>query len=72
MHKTIIEFDSRDKSSGIKKLEAGFHTHVLSGLPEDCDVFYVLTRKPHIPEYIGTLDKKIYVVQTDGTISLGK
>jgi hypothetical protein len=72
MHKTILEFNSKDKSSGIKKLEAGYHTHVLSNIPEDSDVFYVLSRKPLIPEYIGTQDKKIYVVQTDGTIILGK
>ena len=25
-----------------------------------------------IPEYVGTRDKKIYVIQTDGTILLGK
>jgi len=72
MHKTILEFDSHDTSSGIKKLEGSWHTHVLSDVPEDSDVFYVLTRQPRIPEYIGTLDKKIYIVQTDGTISLGK
>ena len=72
MHKTILEFNSNDNSSGIKKLEAGYHTHVLSNIPEDSDVFYVLNRKPSIPEYIGTQSKKIYVVQTDGTIILGK
>lgn len=72
MHKTIITFDANDKPSGMKTLQAGFHTHVLSNLPEDSDVFYVLTRKPQIPEYIGTLDKRIYIVQSDGTIVLEK
>jgi hypothetical protein len=72
MHKTVLEFDFNDKSSGIKKVEAGVHTHVLSNVPEDSDVFYVLTRKPSIPEYVGTLDKKIWVIHTDGTIALGK
>jgi hypothetical protein len=72
MHKTILEFNSNDKSSGIKKLEAGYHTHVLSNVPEDSDVFYVLSRKPSIPEYIGTMDKTIYIVQVDGTILIGK
>jgi hypothetical protein len=70
MHKTIIENNVNDPK--IKKIEAGFHTHVLSNVPEDSDVFYVLTRKPSIPEYIGMLDKKIYIVHTDGTIVLGK
>lgn len=72
MHKTILEFDLRKSAETIKTVESGIHTHVLSNVPEDSDVFYVLTRKPSIPEYIGMLDKKIYVVQTDGTILLGK
>jgi len=72
MHKTILVFDTNKKSEEVKKLEAGFHTHVLSNCPEDSDVFYVLARKPSIPEYVGTMDKKMYVIETDGTILLGK
>jgi hypothetical protein len=71
MHKTILDIDygpSADKG----KTVSGFHTHVLSNVPEDSDVFHVLTRKPSIPEYIGTMDKKIWVIQTDGKILLGK
>jgi hypothetical protein len=70
MHKTIIE--NKDPLKPGQKLEAGYHTHVLSNVPEDSDVFYVLSRRPLIPEYVGTMDKKIFVVHTDGTISLGK
>jgi len=66
MHKTILELNSKAKTV------AGYHIHVLSLSPEDSDVFYVLTRKPSIPEYVGMLDKKTYVIQTDGTILLGK
>jgi hypothetical protein len=66
MHKSILEFAVK------KNTVAGYHAHVLSLTPEDSDVFYVLTRKPSIPEYVGTLDRKIYVIQTDGTILLGK
>jgi len=72
MHKTILEFDVRDAAGKIKKIESGIHTHVLSNGPEDSDVFYVLARKPSIPEYVGTLDGKIYVILVDGTILLGK
>jgi hypothetical protein len=72
MHKTVLEFDSREKSTDSKKLEAGLHTHVLSNRPEDSDVFYVLSQRPSIPEYVGTMDKKIWVINTDGTILLGK
>jgi hypothetical protein len=72
MHKTILTFDTNQKSKEVKKVEFGLHTHVLTSCPEDSDVFYVLARKPSIPEYVGTMDKKIYVIQTDGAILLGK
>jgi hypothetical protein len=66
MHKSILEFTIK------KDAASGYHTHVLSLTPEDSDVFYVLTRKPSIPEYVGTLDGNVYVIQTDGMILLGK
>ena len=66
MHKTVLEFDYR-KDQG-KSLQAGLHTHVLTNSPEDSDVFFVLSRKPLVPEYVGTLDKHVYTVLTDGTI----
>jgi len=72
MHKTVLEFNTEDKSDSGRKPEAGFHTHVLSNRPEDSDVFYVLTRKPSIAEYVGTMDKKIWVINQDGTIAIGK
>ncbi len=72
MHKTVLDFDFRDKPKEDKKLMAGMHTHVLSNRPEDSDVFFVLSRKPSMPEYIGTLDKKTWVINTDGTIVPGK
>jgi hypothetical protein len=66
MHKTILDLAYDNKTV------FGYHVHVLTLTPEDSDVFFVLSRKPSIPEYIGTQDKKIYVIQTDGTILLGK
>ena len=72
MHKSVLEFDPKDKSGAGRKIEASWHTHVLSNRPEDSDVFYVLTRKPSIPEYVGTMDKKIWVINKDGTIVVGK
>jgi hypothetical protein len=47
----------------------GVHSHVLSNVPEDTDVFHVLSRKPAIPEYIGT-EVGVYEVETNGTIHL--
>jgi hypothetical protein len=70
MHKTILE--NRGELPKGTTPAAGFHTHVLSDVPEDSDVFYVLTRKPPQPEYIGTRSKKLYTIQTDGTILEGK
>ena len=49
------------------KVESGYHTHVLSEIPEDSDVFVVLSRKPPLPEFIGS-QTAIYVVNADGSI----
>jgi hypothetical protein len=70
LHKTIIENDPSSNQGSTPV--AGFHTHVLSEVPEDTDVFYVLTRQPPQPEYIGTIHKKLYVISPDGTIRQGK
>ncbi len=64
MHKSIIR--KADIPEGAK-LTAGYHTHILSEIPEDSDVFCVLSRKPLMPEYVGS-QTAIYVVNTDGTI----
>lgn len=69
MHTTILEFDASQKPEEAKTLQAGMHTHVLSDCPEDSDVFYVLNRQPAIPEYVGSMEKKVYVIQIDGSIS---
>jgi len=65
MHKTIIEMTTRQK--GVKT-EHGWHTHVLSVLPEDTDVLMVLIRKPRIPEYIGA-GAYLFAIDVDGEIS---
>jgi hypothetical protein len=67
LHKTIME----TSASSMPKDSTpawGYHTHVLSDVPEDTDVFYVLTRKPSMPEAVGTLHKKLYAISVDGTI----
>lgn len=33
---------------------AGVHSHRLNVAPQDMDMFYVLTRRASMPEYIGT------------------
>jgi hypothetical protein len=65
MHKTIIE----TVPQAGKKMVAGFHTHVLSDLPEDTDVFHVLTQDPPVAEFVGTAHFT-YQVKTDGTMQI--
>jgi hypothetical protein len=68
MHKTILTFDTNQKPKEGQKLEFGVHTHVLSSCPEDSDVFYVLSRKPSMPEIVVTGEHEMYLVLTDGVI----
>lgn len=70
LHKTILERKMNGAPSGNKTV-AGFHTHVLSDVPEDTDVFFVLSERPPLPEYIGTR-KQTYVVAVDGSITCVK
>jgi hypothetical protein len=65
LHKSILENDYSNKSI---KVQAGYHTHVLSDVPEDTDVFYVLTRTPPVAEYI-TSSKFFYQVSPNGSIT---
>lgn len=67
MHKGIIEYASR---SAVGEKEAGgYHTHVLSEVPEDTDVFLVLTRRPRVPEFVGA-GPYMYTIAVDGTITV--
>jgi hypothetical protein len=48
MHKTVLE------ENIVKSPEFDFHTHILSDVPEDSDVFYALTRRAAHGEWLGT------------------
>jgi len=67
LHKTILDFQFDPKL----KIVGGNHSHVLSDVPEDTDVLYVLNRRPLIPEYIGTA-KHVFAIDTDGSIKVVK
>jgi hypothetical protein len=60
MHKIVLE-------ENIGKVAFGFHTHVLSDVPEDSDVFYALTRKAAQGEWIGSR-KYIYELSPLGSL----
>jgi hypothetical protein len=65
LHKAILDMQFDPKMH----IVSGVHIHVLSDVPEDTDVFYVLTRKPSIPEFIGA-GKRMFTVNTDGGIQI--
>jgi hypothetical protein len=67
MHKTILEAAPPPG----KKVAAGYHSHALSDVPEDTDVFHVLTQDPRGPEMVVTAHF-LYEVKTDGTIQIKK
>jgi len=66
MHKGIIEYGP---VSGSEKESAGYHTHVLSDVPEDSDVFLVLIRQPRVPEIVVT-QRYMYTIGIDGKITV--
>jgi hypothetical protein len=61
MHKTVLE----ERIS--KTLEFDYHTHFLSDVPEDSDVFYALTRKAARGEWIGTKNY-FYEIRLPGSL----
>jgi hypothetical protein len=65
LHKSIIEIEPpKDKDN---QPAGGIHTHVLDDIPEDTDVFHVLTRKPAVPEMVVT-KQFVFEVSADGSI----
>jgi hypothetical protein len=69
LHKSILETNQQVPAG--TKFAGGVHTHVITETPEDTDVFYVLTRKPLVPESVGA-GKHVYFIETDGTIKVSK
>lgn len=66
MHKTIIE---SIPASAPGTVAGGYHTHVLSNLPEDTDVLLVLTRRPRVPEMVAA-GGHIFTINVNGTITI--
>lgn len=67
LHKAILDMEFKPDI----RPAAGYHVHVLSDVPEDTDVFFVLNRRPLIPEYVGA-GKLIFTINTDGSIKFEK
>ena len=64
MHNTIQDMEYKAENTPV----AGVHSHIMTNVPEDTDVLYVLTRRPSIPEYIAVGTDKGFVVSRDGKI----
>jgi hypothetical protein len=67
LHTTLIEFAPAIAGAG--KIQASTHTAALDDIPEDTDVYHVLTREPKVPEYVVT-DEFLYAVYPTGEIRL--
>ena len=67
LHKTVLESNPAQIPKGATPA-AGYHTHILTDLPEDTDVFLVLHRQPRVPEYV-TAGGHTYKIDIDGTIT---
>jgi len=65
LHKSILE--SRTAGEDGSEVKMGFHTAILADIPEDTDVFLVLTRKPLTPEAVVT-ENFVYLITINGTI----
>jgi hypothetical protein len=69
LHNSVIEFSaSRVQAPAGSTVASGVHTAVLAEIPEDTDVFHVLSRTPQVPEYVMT-DHFIYRIDLDGKIT---
>jgi len=66
LHKTIIE---SVPPSAPRTLAGGYHTHILSNLPEDTDVLLVLTRRPRLPEMVAA-GAFVFTIDVNGKISV--
>jgi hypothetical protein len=66
MHKSIIESVPAGKDVNVA---VGYHSHVLSDLPEDTDVMLVLTRRPRVPEIV-VAGAYTFTIDVDGKITV--
>jgi hypothetical protein len=64
LHNSLRDYTIRGNQT------AGYHLHDVTDVPEDTDVFFVLNRKPAMPEIVGT-SKKLFTIEKDGRIELG-
>lgn len=69
LHDQVIE--ETDDAKDPHPPSSRHHADTLSEIPVETDVFYVLSRKPLLPEYV-TAGKQKFLIKTDGTIEISK
>ena len=69
LHDAVV--DEKDDAKDPNPPAFRHHANTVSEVPVETDVFYVLSRKPLIPEHL-TAGKNNYVIKTDGTIEPSK
>lgn len=68
MHRSVLPYPRPvPESMGDYKALIGLHSALVDNIPEDTDVFHVLSRKPKVPEMIIT-KKFVYQIGVDGAI----
>ena len=70
MHKAVLESVPAKVPEGTS-VAGGFHNDIYGDLPEDTDVFLVLSRQPKIPEYVGA-GGHVFAIDVDGKIKISK
>jgi hypothetical protein len=66
MHKSVIESVTARSDITVK---VGYHSHILSEVPEDTDVFLVLTRQPRVPEIV-VAGPYMFTIDVNGKITV--
>ena len=68
LHKQVPIIESVTARSDIT-VKVGYHSHVLSEVPEDTDVFLVLTRQPRVPEIVAA-GPYMFTIDLNGKITV--
>jgi hypothetical protein len=68
MHNSVLELPAPREENG-RTPAAGMHSEFLADEPEDSDVFFELTRRPAMPEFVRT-PHFLYQIGTDGNITV--
>jgi hypothetical protein len=70
MHKAVLESIPANVPGGTNTV-GGYHSDIFGDIPEDTDVFLVLSRSPKMPEYV-VARGHAFAIAIDGSIKVAK